>query len=187
MQDYDDLFGAEGPLARSLPGFTPRHAQMQMAGRVAEALATRGTLIVEAGTGTGKSLAYLVPSIARAVTGDSPVVVSTATIALQRQLVDRDLPRLADALVDELPRRPRFAVLKGRRNYLCLNKIHSGAAGDEAVDAFLAAGFTKAQVFEVVTVIATKTISNYVNHLAHTPKESFMADPTLGWTAPRNR
>lgn len=62
-----------------------------------------------------------------------------------------------------------------------------GSAGDEAVDTFLAAGFTKAQVFEVVTVIATKTISNYVNHLAHTPKESFMADPTLAWVAPRNR
>ena len=55
------------------------------------------------------------------------MVVSTATIALQRQLVDRDLPRLADALADVLPRRPRFALLKGRRNYLCLNKIHNGA------------------------------------------------------------
>lgn len=62
-----------------------------------------------------------------------------------------------------------------------------GAAGDVAVDAFIAAGFTKAQVLEVVTIIATKTISNYVNHLTHTPKESFMADPALKWTAPRNR
>ena len=79
---------------------------------------------VQAGTGTGKSLAYLVPAIARAITGKSPVVVSTATIALQRQLVDRDLPRLVDALAGSLPRRPRFALLKGRRNYLCLNKIH---------------------------------------------------------------
>jgi len=79
---------------------------------------------VQAGTGTGKSLAYLIPAIVRAVNDDAPVVVSTATIALQRQLVDRDLPRLADSLADALPRRPQFALLKGRRNYLCLNKIH---------------------------------------------------------------
>ena len=59
-------------------------------------------------------------------------MVSTATIALQRQLVDRDLPRLVDALAAELPRRPRFALLKGRRNYLCLNKVHNGAADDTA-------------------------------------------------------
>lgn len=56
--------------------------------------------------------------------------MSTATIALQRQLVDRDLPRLIDALADALPRRPQFALLKGRRNYLCLNKIHNGGAAD---------------------------------------------------------
>lgn len=62
-----------------------------------------------------------------------------------------------------------------------------GFAGDPAVDAFAAAGFTKAQVLEVVTIIATKTISNYVNHLTHTPKESFMNDPALAWVAPRNR
>ncbi len=62
-----------------------------------------------------------------------------------------------------------------------------GFVGDAAVDAFLAAGFTRENVLEVVTIIATKTISNYVNHLTHTPKESFMADPSLAWTAPRNR
>src|SRR5699024_541496 len=90
-------------------------------------------LAVQAGTGTGKSLAYLVPAIARAVTDNTPVVVSTATIALQRQLVDRDLPRLAEAFADALGRRPEFALLKGRRNYLCLNKIHSGSdAADDA-------------------------------------------------------
>lgn len=101
-----------------------------MAEAVAHALATGEHLAVQAGTGTGKSLAYLVPAIARALTEESPVVVSTATIALQRQLVDRDLPRLVDALVDQLPRRPRFALLKGRRNYLCLNKVHNGATDD---------------------------------------------------------
>ncbi len=84
---------------------------------------------MQAGTGTGKSLAYLVPAIAQAVQTGRPVVVSTATIALQRQLVDRDLPRLADSLSASLPRRPEFALLKGRGNYLCLNKIHNGASG----------------------------------------------------------
>ena len=113
-------------------GGTQRPGQVQMAEAVAQAFATGEHLAVQAGTGTGKSLAYLVPAIARALTEETPVVVSTATIALQRQLVDRDLPRLVDALAAELPRRPRFALLKGRRNYLCLNKVHNGAADDTA-------------------------------------------------------
>jgi len=62
-----------------------------------------------------------------------------------------------------------------------------GFVGDAAVEAFIAAGFSKAQVLEVVTIAATKTISNYTNHLTKTPQESFMADPALGWIAPRNR
>ncbi|ULE35757.1 ATP-dependent DNA helicase [Mycobacterium sp. IDR2000157661] len=103
---------------------------MEMAEAVAHAFDAREHLAVQAGTGTGKSLAYLVPAIARAVETDEPVVVSTATIALQRQLVDRDLPRLAQSLGDALPRTPEFALLKGRGNYLCLNKIHNGAANE---------------------------------------------------------
>ena len=121
-------------LARAVDALdgTPRPGQVQMAEAVAHAFATGEHLAVQAGTGTGKSLAYLVPSIARALEEESPVVVSTATIALQRQLVDRDLPRLVDAIADQLPRRPRFALLKGRRNYLCLNKVHNGAGDDTA-------------------------------------------------------
>ena len=99
-----------------------------MAEAIAAAFDTGEHLAVQAGTGTGKSLAYLVPAIARAVATNEPVVVSTATIALQRQLVDRDLPRLADSLAELLPRPPEFALLKGRGNYLCLNKIHNGSA-----------------------------------------------------------
>jgi ATP-dependent DNA helicase DinG len=101
-----------------------------MAEAVAHAFDSGEHLAVQAGTGTGKSLAYLVPAIARAVETDEPVVVSTATIALQRQLVDRDLPRLAESLADVLPRSPEFALLKGRGNYLCLNKIHNGSASE---------------------------------------------------------
>ena len=115
-------------------GGNERPGQVEMAEAVAQAFAGGEHLAVQAGTGTGKSLAYLIPAIARAVADETPVVVSTATIALQRQLVDRDLPRLVDALAASLPRRPKFALLKGRRNYLCLNKIHNGG-GEENADA----------------------------------------------------
>jgi ATP-dependent DNA helicase DinG len=115
-------------------GGSERSGQVQMATAVADAFETGQHLAVQAGTGTGKSLAYLVPAIVRAVSDDTPVVVSTATIALQRQLVDRDLPQLVNALTDALPRAPRFALLKGRQNYLCLNKIHNGAAPSSAED-----------------------------------------------------
>ncbi len=111
-------------------GGTERSGQIEMAEAVERAFDTGEHLAVQAGTGTGKSLAYLVPAIAKAIEANEPVVVSTATIALQRQLVDRDLPRLADALTAELPRRPEFALLKGRGNYLCLNKIHNGSTGE---------------------------------------------------------
>ncbi|OBF17742.1 ATP-dependent helicase [Mycobacterium kubicae] len=113
-------------------GGSERRGQQEMATAVAAAFESGQHLVVQAGTGTGKSLAYLVPAMLRAVTDDEPVVVSTATIALQRQLVDCDLPRLADSLAAALPRRPEFALLKGRRNYLCLNKIHNGGASGES-------------------------------------------------------
>ena len=105
-----------------------------MAEAVDHAFDTGEHLAVQAGTGTGKSLAYLVPAIMRAIDKSEPVVISTATIALQRQLFDRDLPRLADAVAGEMSRRPVFALLKGRGNYLCLNKIH-GAMNDPTEDA----------------------------------------------------
>ncbi len=89
---------------------------------------------VQAGTGTGKSLAYLVPSVRHAMDTDAPVVVSTATIALQRQLVDRDLPRLAETLAKELPHEPSFAILKGRRNYLCRYKATAGWPEEDEQD-----------------------------------------------------
>ena len=88
-------------------------------------------LAVQAGTGTGKSLAYLVPALRLAADRHGPVVVSTATIALQRQLVERDLPRLTDALRDPLGRTPVFAILKGRANYLCLNKLRNDTPEDQ--------------------------------------------------------
>ncbi len=87
-------------LAKAVTGLggSERLGQIEMAEAVAHAFDSGEHLAVQAGTGTGKSLAYLVPAIARAIDTDEPVVISTATIALQRQLVDRDLPRLAESL-----------------------------------------------------------------------------------------
>ncbi|WP_182884876.1 ATP-dependent DNA helicase [Microbispora sp. H10885] len=112
-------------------GGVERPGQVKMAQAVRDAVESEEHLAVQAGTGTGKSLAYLVPAIRHAAESKKAVVVSTATIALQRQLVDRDLPRLADALEGLLPHRPEFAILKGRRNYLCRHKTAAGMPEDE--------------------------------------------------------
>ena len=104
-----------------------------MAEAVTKAMDSERHLAVQAGTGTGKSLAYLVPAIRHAQATGSSVVVSTATIALQRQLVERDLPRLADALEPLLERRPTFAIQKGRNNYVCLHKLSVPETTPEAL------------------------------------------------------
>jgi ATP-dependent DNA helicase DinG len=108
-------------------GGVERAGQRQMAVAVADAIESRTHLLVQAGTGTGKSLAYLVPAVLHAAAGGRPVVVATATIALQRQLVERDLPLLADSLEPLLGRRPEFAILKGRHHYLCRHRLLTGA------------------------------------------------------------
>ena len=111
-------------------GGAERPGQVTMAEAVRQAIETGEHLAVQAGTGTGKSLAYLVPAVRHALTTSSTVVVATATIALQRQLIDRDLPRLVTALAPLLDREPSFAILKGRRNYLCLHRERGGVADD---------------------------------------------------------
>jgi ATP-dependent DNA helicase DinG len=111
-------------------GGAERPGQVAMAEAVETSLRSGEHLAVQAGTGTGKSLAYLVPAVAHALASGSAVVVATATIALQRQLIDRDLPRLATTLKPLLGQEPEFAILKGRRNYLCLQRLKSGAPED---------------------------------------------------------
>ncbi|WTF85816.1 ATP-dependent DNA helicase [Micromonospora globbae] len=110
----------------AVPGGAARPGQQQMAAAIEECVAAGEHLLVQAGTGTGKSLAYLAP----ALTVDGPVVVSTATLALQSQLVDHDLPRLADAVEPLLGRRPTFAVLKGRHHYLCLARLDNSTEAE---------------------------------------------------------
>ncbi|GAB3459825.1 ATP-dependent DNA helicase [Kineococcus endophyticus] len=108
-----------------------REGQVRMAEAVTDAIRTRRHLLVQAGTGTGKSMAYLVPSVAHAVHTDRRVVVTTATLALQAQVVERDLPRLAQAIAPALHREPTWELLKGRANYLCRNKLDGGFPSDE--------------------------------------------------------
>jgi ATP-dependent DNA helicase DinG len=109
------LLDADGPFAETLKSFAPREAQVQMAQAVEETLATGGSLVVEAGTGIGKTLAYLVPAL---LSGER-VIISTGTKTLQDQLYFRDLPVVAEAL--GLSIKP--ALLKGRANYLCLHRM----------------------------------------------------------------
>ncbi|SOD64180.1 ATP-dependent DNA helicase DinG [Streptomyces zhaozhouensis] len=108
-------------------GGSERPGQVAMAQAVAGAVEDGSHLLIQAGTGTGKSLGYLVPAIA----GGDRVVVATATLALQRQLIERDLPRTVEALRPLLRRRPEYATLKGRSNYLCLHRLHEGVPSDD--------------------------------------------------------
>jgi ATP-dependent DNA helicase DinG len=111
MTDFDRILGAHGPLAQVLAGFRPRPSQQQMAQRIHAALSSGQHLLVEAGTGTGKTYAYLIP----ALLSGRRVVISTGTRTLQDQLFHRDLPLLSAAL----GRPARVTLLKGRSNYLC--------------------------------------------------------------------
>ncbi len=114
-------FEPGGALARAIPGYQFREAQVEMACAVWRAFATSRPALIESGTGTGKSLAYLVPAVLWAVSNDAKVVVSTNTINLQEQLIRKDLPSLAEALG------PRFSytLVKGRGNYVCRRKLAS--------------------------------------------------------------
>ncbi len=107
--------GADSPLAKTLPGFRAREPQQRMAAMVAEALQCRGTLLAEAGTGTGKTFAYLLP----ALLSGAKTLISTGTKTLQDQIFTKDLPRMVQALQN----RARVALLKGRNNYLCLYRM----------------------------------------------------------------
>jgi ATP-dependent DNA helicase DinG len=115
MLNLEAILGEHGPLLRALEGFRPRPAQQQMAARIEAALHAREVLLVEAGTGTGKTYAYLVPALLSGLR----VLISTGTRTLQDQLFHRDLPLLARAL----GRPARVALLKGRSNYLCRARL----------------------------------------------------------------
>src|SRR5467141_4926261 len=135
------VFGPDGLIAGAHPDYEYRPGQIQMAQSVMRAFDERHHLIVEAGTGTGKTLAYLVPAVAAALGGRGRVIVSTGTKNLQEQLMEKDIPFLQSIL----PKKFNAAYMKGRNNYLCLQRFHR--AGDSPV----LSGLDEMDYFEEVT------------------------------------
>lgn len=121
----------DGPLARQMDEFEARPQQLQMAQAVARVLADGGVGLVEAGTGTGKSLAYLIPAVAAALTKRTRIVVSTNTINLQEQLLTKDIPLIETALGEEAPF--QAATLKGWSNYICLLRLEQSLDGQTSL------------------------------------------------------
>ena len=128
MSEYSKKVRSALDAAVTAIGGSPREGQIEMAEAVANALSDRHHLLVQAGTGTGKSLAYLVPALVHG----KKVLVATATLALQRQLVERDLPKIKAALDKELKRDISFAIYKGVGNYICLQKMNNAPNDPEA-------------------------------------------------------
>lgn len=137
----EEVFGAEGLIARAHPDYEYRPGQIQMARAVMRAFEEKRHLIVEAGTGTGKTLAYLVPAVAAALGGNGRVIVSTGTKNLQEQLMEKDIPFLQSVL----PKRFTATYMKGRSNYVCLNRL-SRAQSAPVLD-----GLEEVDYFEEVT------------------------------------
>ena len=127
MSEYSKKVRSALDVAVTAIGGEPRAGQIEMAEAVANALSDRHHLLVQAGTGTGKSLAYLVPALVHG----KKVLVATATLALQRQLIERDLPKIKAALDKELKRDISFAIYKGVGNYVCLQKMNNAANDPE--------------------------------------------------------
>jgi ATP-dependent DNA helicase DinG len=157
-QDIASIFAPEGPLARAVPGYRPRIQQIEMASRIAEAIANNTVLVAEAGTGTGKTFAYLVP----ALLSGGKVIVSTGTKTLQDQLFQRDLPNVRKALGIPV----RIALLKGRANYVCPYHL-SRALGQGRLPSREAAGHLRA-----ISRFAGTTKSGDRARLASVPEDS---------------
>ncbi len=170
------IFAPDGPLARAMPDFEPRAGQIEMAAAVAQVFARGGVLLAEAGTGTGKTLAYLVP----AILSRERVLISTGTKNLQEQIYFKDIPALRDALGIPFT----ATCMKGRANYVCLHKLdqlHDGA-GPAVHDVFL----------PVIREWSTRTETGDRAELRDLPEDlsfwnevSATADTCLGAECPR--
>jgi len=137
IEQVEWALSSRGPMAQEMPAFEERQEQIVMARAVAKAINDSERLIVEAGTGTGKSLAYLLPAAMYAVANNKRVVISTNTINLQEQLLNKDIPTLVKALsgVDGFSESEfHYTLLKGRSNYLCLKKWAHMRGADSLAD-----------------------------------------------------
>lgn len=121
IEELVKLIGAKGPLARVLPQYEARKAQVDMLREVATAFNHDAIAVIEAGTGTGKTLAYLIPAVAWALQNGERVVISTHTINLQEQILRKDLPVVRHAFDQEF----KAVLVKGRNNYICLRRVHA--------------------------------------------------------------
>ncbi|GAG13839.1 unnamed protein product, partial [marine sediment metagenome] len=128
MPSISEILGPKGLIARHLQGFEYRETQQEMAEAIDKAFSEEKIALIEAGTGIGKTIAYLVPALLHAATNHKRCVISTHTIPLQEQLVHRDIPLLINALGFDL----EVVLLKGARHYLCLRSLEEADLdGDE--------------------------------------------------------
>jgi ATP-dependent DNA helicase DinG len=155
----------------AVPGGVARPGQQAMARAIADAAVSGEHLLVQAGTGTGKSLGYLIPALLT----EPPVVISTATLALQSQLVDHDLPRLSTAVAPLLGRTPTFAVLKGRHHYLCLARLDSSNEA-EPDDALFDLGPGRAAAPKVTWLAETGKLSKQMQRLRSWAEDTATGD-----------
>lgn len=158
IKNIKDAFEADGPLAENLSNYTPRESQIQLAEAIANTLANNEVLVAEAGTGTGKTFAYLVP----ALLSGKKIIVSTGTKNLQDQLFYKDLPVIRDSLKLSA----RVALLKGRANYLCLYRLESN------MDSGLFGSRTQINEFNIVRDWATHTETGDTNELTDIQEDS---------------
>jgi ATP-dependent DNA helicase DinG len=149
-------------------GGEERPGQIVMAEAVAEAMEDKRHLLVQAGTGTGKSLGYLVPALLH----KDRVVVATATLALQHQLVERDIPALLEAAGDKLEGGGTFAVLKGRSNYACLHRVREGVPDDQGALVELPEGSLGAEVVAVREWIEEEATGGGTGERDHAPRHT---------------
>ncbi len=149
-------------------GGEERPGQIAMAEAVAEAMAEKRHLLVQAGTGTGKSLGYLVPALLHS----DRVVVATATLALQHQLVERDIPALLEAAGDKLEGGGTYAVLKGRSNYACLHRVREGVPDDQGALVQLPEGSLGAEVVAVREWIEEEATQGGTGERDHAPRHT---------------
>lgn len=170
-----EVLDAQGPVAGHLGRFEDRPTQRDMAATIATLYSKGGIGLLEAGTGVGKSLAYLVPALRWAAANGERTIISTNTITLQEQLVGKDLPILAEALTDQ---KVRFALLKGWHNYLCLQRLDTARVEGATL-------FEEGLADELDAIIAwaAKTRDGSLSDLAVTPRaelwDEVAAEPDL--------